>query len=246
MLYFQHIAPVFGIIHPMKIPSKSPDVSLQTPLVSGMALASTSAPDLLLLLQQQAALLASQQQEIQRLHAVEKENERLKSLEAEIKQLKLALAHHARMRFGIKSEAFNEQQRDLFAEDWQVDDTDLQQHLEQLSTTPKVPRVRAGRQALAMHLPRIEIRHEPASCTCEQCGQALKLIRDEVVEKLDIIPIQFQVIRHIYPQMACRHCETIVAEPSELSVIDGGLATARLLAWVMVSKFVDHLPLYRL
>jgi transposase len=150
------------------------------------------------------------------------------------------------MRFGVKSEVFNEQQRDLFAEDWQVDDTDLQQHLEQLSTTPKAPRVRAGRQALAAHLPRIDIRHEPASCTCEQCGQALKLIRDEVVEKLDIIPIQFQVIRHIYPQMACRQCETITAEPSELSVIDGGLATARLLAWVMVSKFVDHLPLYRL
>ena len=222
----------FATINPMKTPSKSPDVSLQTPLASGMALASTSAPDLLLLLQQ----LASQQQEIQR----------LKSLEEENKRLKLALAHHARMRFGVKSEVFNEQQRDLFAEDWQVDDTDLQQHLEQLSSTSKVPRVRAGRQALAMHLPRIDIRHEPASCTCEQCGQALKLIRDEVVEKLDIIPIQFQVIRHIYPQMACRKCETITAEPSELSVIDGGLATARLLAWVMVSKFVDHLPLYRL
>lgn len=224
MQYFQHVAPVFGIIHPMKIPSKSPDVSLQTPLASGMTLASTSAPDLLLLLQQQAALLASQQQEIQRLHAenehiqsLEKENERLKSLEEENKRLKLALAHHARMRFGVKSEVFNEQQRDLFAEDWQVDDTDLQQHLEQLSMTLKAPRVRAGRQALAIHLPRIEIRHEPASCTCEQCGQALKLIRDEVVEKLDIIPIQFQVIRHIYPQMACRQCETIVAEPSELS-----------------------------
>ena len=146
----------------MKTQSKSPDVSLQTPLSSGMALASTSAPDLLLLLQQQAALLASQQHEIQH-------------LQAEIKQLKLALAHHARMRFGIKSEAFNEQQRDLFAEDWQVDDTDLQQHLEQLSTTPKAPRVRAGRQALAAHLPRIEVRHEPASCTCEICGQSLKL-----------------------------------------------------------------------
>ena len=89
------------------------------------------------------------------------------------------------IRDSIKSEAFNGQQRDLFAEDWQVDDTDLQQHLEQLSSTSKVPRVRAGRQALAAHLPRIEVRHEPASCTCEQCGQALKLIRDEVVEKLD-------------------------------------------------------------
>ena len=198
-----------------------------------MTLASASAPNLFLLLQQQAALLASQQQEN-------------RHLQEENKRLKLALSHHGRMRFGTKSEAFNDQQRDLFAEDWQVDDTDLQQHLEQLSTAPKVSRVRAGRQPLAAHLPRIDIRHEPASCTCEQCGQALKLIRDEVVEKLDIIPIQFQVIRHIYPQMACRHCETMTAEPSELSVIDGGLATARLLAWVMVSKFVDHLPLYRL
>ncbi len=233
----------------MKTPSKSPDVTPKIPLASGLALASTSTPDLGLLLQQ----LASQQQEIQRLQAENKhiqsleiENKQLKALEIENKRLKLALAHHGRMRFGIKSEAFNDQQRDLFAEDWQVDDTDLQQHLEQLSATPKAPRVRAGRQALAAHLPRIDIRHEPTSCTCEQCGQALKLMRDEVVEKLDIIPIQFQVIRHIYPQMACRQCDTIVAKPSDLSVIDGGLATARLLAWIMVSKFVDHLPLYRL
>lgn len=188
------------------------------------------------------------QQQIQKITQLENDNKRLKSLEIENKQLKLALAHHQRMRFGIKSESFNEQQRDLFAEDWHADDTDLQQHLESLNTTPqaKPARPHAGRQPLAAHLLRIEVRHEPASCTCEQCGQALKLIRDEVVEKLDIIPIQFQVIRHIYPQMACRQCETIVAQPSEPSVIDSGVATARLLSWVMVSKFVDHLPLYRL
>ncbi|MBK6757821.1 MAG: IS66 family transposase zinc-finger binding domain-containing protein [Moraxellaceae bacterium] len=36
-------------------------------------------------------------------------------------------------------------------------------------------------------------------------GRALTLIiRDEVVEKLDVIPAQFHVMRHIYPQMACR------------------------------------------
>ena len=67
----------------MKTPSKSPDVNLQTPLASGVTLASTSAPDLLLLLQQQAALLASQQHEIQRLQA---ENKHIQSLEAEIKR----------------------------------------------------------------------------------------------------------------------------------------------------------------
>ncbi len=239
----------------MKTPSKLPNVNPQTPLASGMAHAFTSASDLLLLLQQQHALLASQQQEISQLHtennqlkSLKNDHQYIQSLEIENKQLKLALAHHQRMRFGVKSESFNEQQRDLFAEDWHADDADLQQHLEQLNTSPqaKPARLRAGRQPLAAHLPRIEVRHEPASCTCEQCGQTLKLIRDEVVEKLDIIPIQFQVIRHIYPQMACRQCEKIVAQPSEPSVIDSGVATARLLAWVMVSKFADHLPLYRL
>ncbi|MBK6756301.1 MAG: IS66 family transposase zinc-finger binding domain-containing protein [Moraxellaceae bacterium] len=54
------------------------------------------------------------------------------------------------------------------------------------------------------HLTRIDVRHEPASCTCGDCGRALTLIRDEVVEKLDVIPAQFHVMRHIYPQMACR------------------------------------------
>ncbi|MBK7298938.1 MAG: IS66 family transposase zinc-finger binding domain-containing protein [Moraxellaceae bacterium] len=111
---------------------------------------------------------------------------------------------------------------------------------------PKAKRPRAGRQALPAHLTRIDVRHEPASCTCGDCGRALTLIRDEVVEKLDVIPAQFHVMRHIYPQMACRACETIVAAPSEASVIKGGLASARLLAWIIVSKFADHLPLYRL
>ena len=228
----------------MKPPPKSSAAHLPTPLASGETFASTSAEDVLLLLQQQA----------KQIQFLEEQNKRLQALEAENKQLKLALAHHGRMRFGIKSEVFNDQQRDLFAEDWQVDDADLQQHVAQWDTqvgldtsTPVKPaRVRAGRQPLAAHLPRIEVRHAPVSCTCGDCGQALSLVRDEVVEKLDVIPTQFQVIRHIYPQMACRQCEMMVAKPSVLSVIDGGVATARLLAWVMVSKFVDHLPLYRL
>lgn len=247
----------------MKKPPISPHDSLQTPFVGDIAYAEKSLPDLLRLVQQQADLLAKQDQEIQlknneikRILPLEAEIKRLIPLEAEVlrlkdieiahDRLKLLLSHHQRMRFGIKSERFNEQQRDLFAEDWQADDGDLQQQLQTVLPSPKTPRVRAGRQALAAHLPRIDIRHQPAACTCGQCGQALQLLREETVEKLDIIPCQFQVIRHIYPQMTCRHCELMVAEPSVPSVIDGGVATARLLAWVMVSKFVDHLPLYRL
>ena len=71
-------------------------------------------------------------------------------------------------------------------------------------------------------------------------------IGEDVTEKLSIVPAQFFVECHIYPKYACRPCETITAAPAVVSVIDGGLAAPALLAWVMVSKYADHLPLYRL
>ena len=45
---------------------------------------------------------------------------------------------------------------------------------------------------------------------------------------------------------ACRTCETISAAPIPPAVIDGGMAAPGLLTWVMIGKFLDHLPLYRL
>ena len=196
--------------------------------------------DLQGLVQQQAELLQARDRQIQ--------NQRL-----EIEKLTLELSHHRRMRFGQKSEALSSAQPDLFQEDWAVDEADLAAQLEKAAAdaaaapkTAKPPRQRAGRQPLLAHLPRIDQRHEPESCTCGSCGQDLKLIREEITEQLDVVPAQFRVIRHIRPQYACRHCETVVAAPAAAGVIDGGLATAALLAWVMVCKYMDHLPLYRL
>jgi transposase len=74
----------------------------------------------------------------------------------------------------------------------------------------------------------------------------MTLIGEDVTEKLSIVPAEFFVERHVYPKYACRPCESLTAAPAVPSVIDGGLATAALLAWVTVSKYVDHLPLYRL
>jgi transposase len=54
------------------------------------------------------------------------------------------------------------------------------------------------------------------------------------------------VHRHIRPQYACRACETVVAEPVPPAVIDGGMATTGLLAWITTCKYLDHLPLYRI
>ncbi len=96
------------------------------------------------------------------------------------------------------------------------------------------------------HLPRIEHRHEPDSCTCGKCGKDLVKIGEDITEQLDVEPAKFFVHRHIRPQYACRACETITAAPVPPAVIDGGMAAVGLLAWVMIGKYQDHLPLYRL
>lgn len=172
----------------------------------------------------------------------------LKLLEAKNQALTLELAHLRRIRYGAKSEALSQVQFSLFEEDWQTDVAAIEAEIEQLPLpAPQKPkRASAGRQPLPDHLPRIEHRHEPESCQCKQCGSDLVKIGEDVTEQLDVKPAEFFVHRHIRPQYACRACETVVAEPVPPAVIDGGMATPGLLAWITICKYLDHLPLYRI
>lgn len=177
----------------------------------------------------------------------------LHAARTKIQALTLELAHLKRMRYGVKSETLDAEACDLFQETLAADIAAAQLELarKQAEATPalpvaKLPRERAGRQALPDHLPRIEHRHEPESCTCGQCGQEMVLIGEDVSEQLDVEPAKFFVHRHIRPQYACRGCQTVAAAPIPPAVIDGGMAAVGLLAWVIVGKYLDHLPLYRL
>lgn len=167
----------------------------------------------------------------------------------ELKNQKLAheLAYLKRLRYSARSESMSAEQKALFEDDVEQD---LAAIAAELDPTPaedtRKPRARAGRQPLPTHLERIEVRHEPEQCTCGQCQSPLVKISEDVSEQLDIEPARFFVVRHIRPQYACRQCETITAAPVEPAVIDGGMATPGLLAWVAISKYLDHLPLYRL
>jgi len=168
-----------------------------------------------------------------------------------IQALILELAHLRRLRYGVKNEALSSVQRDLFEETCNEDIATLVAEVEQAeehagSTATKPTRPRAGRQPLPPHLPRIEHRHEPESCQCGQCGKDLVKIGEDITEQLDVEPAKFFVHRHIRPQYACRNCETITAAPIPPAIIDGGMAAVGLLVWVLISKYLDHLPLYRL
>jgi transposase len=186
------------------------------------------------------------------LEQAERDAKALQSKDVKIAALTHELAYYKRIRFSTKSEALASLQRDVFEETWNTDISAIDEEIEQLQDNPpcdtvvRPKRAHAGRQSLPDHLPRIEHRHEPESCTCEHCGRERVKIGEDVTEQLDVEPAQFFVHRHIRPQYACRACETVTAAPIPPAVIDGGMAAVGLLAWVMISKFLDHLPLYRL
>jgi transposase len=70
-------------------------------------------------------------------------------------------------------------------------------------------------------------------------------IGDEVSETLDYVPGRFKVVRHIREKLSCRACDTVVAAPAPDHAIARGHAGAGVLAHIVVSKYDDHLPLYR-
>lgn len=176
----------------------------------------------------------------------------IKRKDFKIEALTFELARLRRIQFGTKNETLSPLQRDIFAETLAADIAAIEVELEQLAdgepcaAVIKPKRPGAGRQPLPEHLPRVEHRHEPESCTCGRCANDLVKIGEDITEQLDVEPARFFVHRHIRPQYACRRCETVTAAPIPPAVIDGGMTAVGLLTWIMISKFVDHLPLYRL
>ena len=170
--------------------------------------------------------------------------------DSKIAVLTAEIARLRRVQFAARSEKMDPDQRALFEESMAADIAAVQTQLEALQSPEAAARSKTSRSTprrrpLPPELPRIQTRHEPESCTCGQCGAALVPIGEHVSEKLDVKPLEFFVRRDVYPQYACRSCQTIIAVPVAPAIIDRGIAAPGLIAQVAISKFVDHLPLYR-
>ena len=166
----------------------------------------------------------------------------LDSRAREIESLKLLIAKLRRMQFGRSSERL---EREIEQLELTLDELETQQVPIATSPTVAVVTERPARsRALPEHLPRERVVHEPA-CSCPQCGADMRAIGEDVSEVLDYVPGRFRVIRHVRPKLACVKCDCITQVPAPSRPIERGLPGAGLLAHVLVSKYADHLPLYR-
>ena len=105
-----------------------------------------------------------------------------------------------------------------------------------------------GRSPIPQNLQRHRIEHElkPEECKCKECGGELKKFGEEVTEQLDFVPAVAFVRQHVRFKYACPACQgNVVIAPMPAQPIDKGLPGPGLLAQVLISKYCDHLPLYR-
>lgn len=182
---------------------------------------------------------------------LQKKDVKIESLDIEIDRLEMEVRLLRQKLYGPKSERKIIEpavQSNLFNE---AEATIKEESAEEKQTIT-YERKKGGRRPLPDNLPRIEEVHDiPDEEKVCKCGYSLSRIGEEVTEELDIIPRQCRVIRHIRPKYACRKCEGTESEkavqiaPPPVQLLPKTIATAGMIASVVVEKFADGLPLYR-
>ena len=172
----------------------------------------------------------------------------LKSSHIKITDLEQRLAGMNRHRFGTRSE--NADQLNLTLENAEIAATSAASDgAEDVGAADIVdddaPR-KLKRKPLPDHLERNETVLTPSSDSCMSCGGAMRHIGEDATEELEYVPGRFIVNRIVRPRFTCGGCERFTQAPLPSRPIERGRPGPGLLAHVLVSKYADHLPLYRL
>jgi transposase len=182
--------------------------------------------------------------------SIEEKNQEIRLLQSKIKQLLRTVR-------GSRQERINPDQLLLFSKE---ELEEIARELEEAASTSKddgpsaddgkkgKPKKGHGRRRLPSNaqreIKRHELTEEERKCPC--CGELRGEIGFEPSEQLEFIPARFKVIEHHRVKYACKCCqENVAIAPKPPQPIEKGIAGPSLLAHVTVSKFGDHLPLYR-
>ena len=198
--------------------------------------------------------LASQQDELRSLQTeldshrqiVSEQAEELDARSQRIEHMKLMIEKLRQMMFGKKSEKviLKLEQLEFELEEEETTQAVIEAVLDRVSPAGEA-KARPERKPLPEHLEREVITHVPGRDCCPDCGSQLRQFGEDVSEQLEYVPDSFKVIRHVRPKFSCMGCDRVVEAPAPSRPIERGVAGPGLLAHVIVSKFSDHLPLYR-
>lgn len=182
------------------------------------------------------------------LEIIEKQHQAITQQSKQINSLTELLRIYRYRLFGNKSEKIPHEQLGIFNE------AELPKNAESIAESDAAIHIQAhtrqssrGRKPLPTDLPREQRIYDlPEDEKICSCGETLTHIKNEKCEQLEIIPAKVFVIEHLRMKYACRHCEaTIVTAPMPAQPIPRSIASPGLLSHVLVSKYQDHLPLYR-
>ncbi len=197
------------------------------------------------------AMIAALQAENQKMSAS------LRAHDLLVQALRVRIAKLQKQKFGPSSEKIEREieQLELALEDLQValaeaEDTppedDETTDAEDQATQAAEPQEKQRRRPkVSEDTPRERRELDPGN-NCPDCGGDLRVVGEDVSELLDMIAAQLKVIEIARVKKSCRRCEKIVQEPAPSRPIPRSMAGPSLLAFILVSKFDDHVPLYRL
>jgi transposase len=171
------------------------------------------------------------------------------TLLSHINSLQEELAQYKRYLFGHRSEKFDPKQPTLFdlPEPTVADRESIPEA--PVSERSGTSSHRNGRVPLPTHLPRERTEYHPPAeaLVCSRCGQAKEPMGEEITEQLDYVPASFIVRQHVRIKYACKQCQDgVVIADLPVRPIEKGRPGEGLLAHVLTSKYVDHLPLHRM
>jgi transposase len=189
-------------------------------------------------------LLAALSQATAAYDALRQENETIKQ---ENDLLRQELERYRRYVYGRRSERLDDPgQGHLFELDENGEDVPDAPPDIPVAAAPRKPR--QSRKLDFSRLPQVRIEHDvpEAVKTCSCCGRPKARIGEDERRELEFIPARLEVRLHVLPKYACSHCHDGVASPAGPErPLSGCIAGAGLLSQLLISKFIDHLPLYR-
>ena len=184
--------------------------------------------------------------------------ERLYRLDAENNVLRQQRDALLRRIYGQRSERLDPDQLKIFQDDlFEEAKTEIEGEtsLDRLGTASEPEegtrgkKPRGGRSPIPKDIPRKRREYPlpPEQRICRCCHVPMERFGEEVTEEIEYEPATVVVVEHVRPKYACRSCERgIVIAPAPERPIEKGRPGPGMLAYVAVSKFADHLPLYRL